>query len=214
MSRFDDESDLEGENLVGDERPRGDGSSDHFYQPGPATDRWGRRMHQNPHRSMVPDVESMVEGRDEQQWGQQRAVVLDLTAGTGIVSVAINQLVQATRPSRVWSIAFAFSLPNVSDLSTVHAPNGTLLITFRVQTGVGSTFIRQYIQLRDTDLVAFAPDPGFPLRVETPIASTLITSIPAKQILVDGVAQYNRILLAGPPIVRPLITCTVAPVYR
>ena len=62
----------------------------------------------------------------------------------------------------MWSATLAFQVLGVSDETLLHAPNTGLTATFILQLGVGQTMVKRYVQLFDTDLVAFAPDPSFP----------------------------------------------------
>src|SRR5207237_8137270 len=72
-----------------------------------------------------PKDPNVVEGQDEQQWGQQR-VLQFRTSGTGPTALSAEQLTQVRRPARVWSATLAFSVLGVSDAPLIPASNSTL----------------------------------------------------------------------------------------
>jgi hypothetical protein len=173
---------------------------------------WSRELRNDPHKQKgFPDVESSVEAQDEIRWGDAESVVID-APGTGIFAADLPQMIQATRPARAWTADFSFSLPGVTALPTL--PDFEVTVTFIVILGLGSSRITKYFQLFSADLVGFAPDPQFPLRLSTPIVSAVETNFPARQLIVGAHIEYQRILLAAPAQMQVLVQAALAPVIR
>lgn len=175
---------------------------------------WARHLRTaDPEAPLVPPKpKADIEGQDEQQWGQQR-VLHFVTGGTGPTALTAPQLIQATRPARVWSATLAFGVA-VADVTQVQAPNSTVTVTFILLLGLGQTQVTRYVQLFSTDLVAFAPDPSFPTRVQPPIASTTLVNLPAKTFIVSAHVRYDRILIGAPANLDVSVSAEVAPVFR
>lgn len=174
-----------------------------------AGDKWGLVGHEWNEKKKGP---AGTELGDEIRWGAQQVVTIDASLGTGIFAKDSTQLIQVTRPARTFNLNLSFSLPNTVALPAL--PNFEVTVTFIVQLGIGSAYITRYEQLFSADLIAFAPDPSFPTRTVAPIVSEVITDLPAKQIIVTAHVEYQRILLAGPPIMPVLVTAAAAPVFR
>ena len=177
---------------------------------------WARHLrHANPDKPLIasnPQTEGQAQ--DELTWGQQKVLSFDASAGTGPFQLTANQIIEATRPARVWSLTLAVAALGISDPTLIHAPNSTITATFIVQLGVGQVLVKRYQQLFDTDMVAFIPDINFPLKTDVPIASITLPNLPARKIVVSCQVVYQRILLAGPSKIDILVSTEVAPVFR
>jgi hypothetical protein len=149
--------------------------------------------------------------QDEVMWGDQQSVTF-VTVGTGPDAQIIRQLIQVQRPAREWTLNIAFSLPGVMALPTL--PNFSVTVTFTVTLGLGRSKVQRYEQLNSADLIGFAPDPAFPLQIQTPTVSRTIPNLPAEVVIVGAHVLYDRILLAGPATLIVECAAGVAPVVR
>lgn len=167
----------------------------------------------NPNKPHLPNLQTEGQAQDELTWGQQK-VLQFRTPGTGGFALLADQIVEATRPARVWSATLAVAALGISDPTLIHTPNATITATFIIQLGLGQVMIKRYQQLADTDMVEFVPDPSFPGKTDIPIASITLPNLPARKIVVSCQVVYDRILLAAPANLDVQVSAEVAPVFR
>jgi hypothetical protein len=203
-----DGGELEGEEL-GDAVVDPEGAARSFYNRGDA--RWGDFLKRNPD-GKKPQVDPRnVEQHDEKMWGQTTQTIIS-TTGTGPAAAQIDQIVQASRPARVWSANVAFTLPQNPQLPTL--PNFGVHVTFVFLIGTGTGFITRYVELDSSQLIAPSFNPSFPFATPPPTASGELLNFPARSVIVSAHILYDRILIAAPADLQVQLTAQVAPIER
>jgi hypothetical protein len=147
-----------------------------------------------------------VEQSDEIRWGGSFATVLNVIA-LGTFASPLSQIVQAARPARAWSINVALTLPSGANAIPV-VGNDRVIATFLVELGVGSSKITQFVQIDSlTDI--FESFLGLP-----PSVNKVITSVPAKQLIISGIVEWRTLGAPAPGPRSLLLTAQVAPIIR
>jgi len=210
---FDGRYEVDGDELdgddVGDAIVDPEGAARGFYNRGDA--HWADFLRRNPDGKKPAKEPRNVEQHDEKMWGQTTQVIIS-TGGTGPAAAQIDQIVQASRPARVWSSNVAFTLQQNPALPTLPNFSGHVTCVFLIGTGTG--FITRYVELDSAQLVAPSFNPSFPFATVPPSVSGELLNFPARSILVSAHILYDRILLAAPADLQVQLTAQVAPIER
>jgi|SRR5882672_2312158 len=154
---------------------------------------------------VAKDKTTSEEG-DEIRWGSTFQTTLNVNA-LGTFASPLVQQVQAVRPAQAWSINVALTLPGGRGQLPV-VGNDRIVAAWMVELGVGSSRIIQYIVI-DSTVDTFVDLFGRP-----PSINKVITSIPAKQIVISAAVEWITLGAPAPGLRSLSVTAQVAPLVR
>jgi hypothetical protein len=141
------------------------------------------------------------EGLDEVRWGDSKTLQF-VFAAPGTAVQTIPQIIDLTRPARVWSIHLAMTL-----LTPTLLPGADVINAFmKISTGVGSSVINFSRTLQGTTFVINPFDP-----TSQSTTDTIVSDVPARKILVAAFVLYQA---AAPVTVNVRIDAAASPVLR
>jgi hypothetical protein len=150
--------------------------------------------------------EATGEKGDEIRWGDTQQFTVNVNALGTFASPTVQQ-VQAVRPAQAWSINVALTLPGGrNQIPTLG--NDVVVASWMIELGVGSSRIIQYIRI-DSSVDTFVDLFGRP-----PSINRVITSIPAKQIVISSAVEWRTLGAPAPGLRSMALTAQVAPLVR
>lgn len=197
----DEDDDVDGDDVVGavpDVRER-------FFDRSQSP-HWADRLRRDPFNDPKP---TQKQGADEIRWGDVNVQQRNIPAlGTVQSDFPPPQIIQATRPARVWSV----TVGAVIQLGAQHldATHVVFQAVFKVFANVGNASQVQYVTLdfngTTNDFIALLGD--------NPVASKTLVNIPARQLIVQGFWQWRTDGTDTPYVVNVNMQATCAPVER